>query len=120
MSDGNGQAPASRLDLIRDELKDAKIKQSKIKLREWGDLEELVGRNVNEHIGSDYPPIWFMQGVLWLWLRRKHPQLTYADFGEVDLELLFEVTKRSQEDDADPTPASGGSPPSPASATSGG
>jgi hypothetical protein len=127
MSLSNGQVSPERVALILEELKTTKVLQSKIKLREWSDLEDKVDREVNPWIGHAFPPIWFMQGVLWLWLRRKHPQLTFEDFGELDTEQLAEVTQRSSEDEPDPTSGSseptGDVPkpkPSRASATSGG
>ena len=125
MSLGNGQVSPERVALILEELKTTKVRQSKIKLREWSDLEDKVDHEVNPWIGHAFPPIWFMQGVLWLWLRRKHPQLQFEDFGELDLEIM-EAT-RPREGDLDPPSSppepSGDAQPQPslpASAVSGG
>ena len=126
MSEGNGTPAPETLDLIRRELKGLKIDKGKVKLREWDDLEDKTGREVSPWVGSDHPPIWFMRGVLWLWLRRKHPQLTFEDFGELDLEDL-NATRGDDEKALDPTsapPAPRGGKrkptPSPTSAASGG
>jgi hypothetical protein len=114
---GNGRLTPEQVEaLVRAEIPTLKINQGKIKLREWDDLEDKTDQPISPWIGANFPPIWFQQGVLWLWLRRKHPQLTYEDLGELDLELLYEA--RGAEGTPDPT--SGGEPPnSPASATSG-
>jgi hypothetical protein len=74
MSDGNGQLTPEQVEaLVREEFPTLKVDQGKIKLREWDDLEDAAGREVSPWVGVDVPPIWFMRGVLWLWLRRKHP-----------------------------------------------
>jgi len=125
MSDGNGTPTPETLELIKRELQGLKVDQGKVKFREWSDLEDAAGHECNPWIDHPEPPFWFMQGVLWLWLRRKHPQLRFADFGELDLETM--AAARPQEPDLDPTSApperSGDEPtptPSPPSATSGG
>jgi hypothetical protein len=127
MSLSNGQVSPERVALILEELKTTKIRENKIKLHEWSDLEDKVEHEVMPWIGHGLPPIWYMQGVLWLWLRRKHPQLTFEDFGEIDTEQLIEITQRNAEADVDPTsgssePTAAAPKPKPsrASATSGG
>lgn len=111
-----------RLELIRKELPNLKVDQGKIKLREWDDLEEKVSKLVTPWVGSSYPPMWFLKGVLWLWLRRDHPQLTYEDFGELDLAQLKDAGQLLMDDlsdEPDPTGGEPAPPSSPPSATSG-
>jgi hypothetical protein len=119
---GNGNLSAEQVEaLVRAEIPGLKIDQGKIKLREWDALEDKTGREVVPWVGADGPPIWFMQGVLWLWLRRTHPGLTFEALGEIDLALLFEASGQRGET-VDPTEPGGEPqtpPPSPASATSG-
>jgi len=126
MSQDNGKLTSEQVEaLLREELPALKtnpISQARIKLREWSDLEDATGQNVNPWIGHNFPPIWFMQGVLWLWLRRKHPALTFEALGEIDTELLFDASNQGTEEAQDPTvpDAEPPRPPTlPASATSG-
>jgi hypothetical protein len=137
MSDTNGKlTPAQVEALVRAELPTLKVDQGKIKLREWDDLEEAADRPVTPWVGANFPPLWFIRGVLWLWLRRDHPALTWDDMGELDTALLFEASEAAkaalgidtdEEKGTDPTSGSGeptaGEPPpqpSPTSVTSGG
>jgi hypothetical protein len=127
MSDTNGRLSPEQVEaLVREAVPGLKIDQGKIKLREWDDLEDAADRPVSPWVGANFPPLWFIRGVLWLWLRRNHPALTFADLGEIDLELLREARMvPGQEDEPDPTGGKigtgDGSPPtpSPSSATSG-
>jgi hypothetical protein len=123
MTQANGALTPEQVEaLVRAEFPTLKIDQGKIKLREWDDLEDAAGREVSPWVGQDVPPIWFMRGVLWLWLRRKHPALTFEALGEIDTDLLFEASEQSRKASLDPTePSDDGSKPasSLASATSG-
>jgi len=128
--DSDGRLSPEQVEaLVRAEIPGLKINQGKIKLREWDDLEDVADRPVSPWVGANFPPVWFIQGVLWLWLRRKHPQLTYQDMGELDMELLQDAQVVPAEEPADGVdPTSGNTEPSsngqrtasPASATSGG
>jgi hypothetical protein len=126
----NGRLTTKQVEaLVRDSIPGLKIDQGKIKLREWDDLEDAADRPVTPWVGANFPPLWFIRGVLWLELRRAHPALTFQDLGEINAELLFEASKWAKEETpAAPDPTGGNdeptgeSPPtpSPTSATSGG
>lgn len=126
----NGKLTTKQVEkLVRAAIPTMKVDQGKIKLREWDDLEDVADRPVTPWVGANFPPLWFIRGVLWLWLRRDHPSLTFDDLGELDTELLFEAKVVGGGGDEEPDPTSVGeqptpdgprSTPSPSSASSGG
>ena len=140
MSEGNGVPPQATLDLITEALRQLKanggLDRGELKFGELEDLEDILlradhPRPLNEemrlplHLASYR----FMRGVLWLWLRRDHPQLAFDDFRDIDQNTLIDALGEEEEPagaEPDPTepPAPSGEPPRPkrsrASATSGG
>jgi hypothetical protein len=54
----------------------------------------------------------FMRGLLWLKLRREHPELTLDDFRTLDLKTIAEALVRPEDEAPDPT-GGGEHPPTP-------
>jgi len=118
----NGVPPQATMDLIIEGLKGMKrIDRWKFKVGEFEDLEDEAGRPVSSQIASPAPAMWFMRGMLWLALRRKHPELQYDAFRHLDMETISEAFAAGEDDEdegLDPTspPSSGtGAATSPAS-----
>lgn len=103
----NGAPPQATMDLIAEALKGMqRIDRWKFKLWEYEDLEEQAGRPVSSQIASPAPAIWFMRGMLWLALRRKHPELAFDDLRYLDMETISEAFAAGEDDEdegLDPT-----------------
>lgn len=130
MSQGNGTPPQATLDLITEALKGiGKIERRKFQLWEVEDLEEaLPGQPILDQFYGDAPlTTKFLRGLLWLRLRRDHPQLVFDDFRTLDMGTFEDAIFSHADEEPDPTsgasaPSSSGrkQKPSRASATSGG
>ena len=135
MTDATKQAANGQVtpELVAAALKGIKrIDQGKFELWEIEDLEDAIGHTVAEYFNDPAPPMRFMRGLLWLRIRRDHPQVTFDDLRTVNLDALEAAFSSPVEDEGlDPTgdgssetsdgkPAPEPSPISLASATSGG
>jgi hypothetical protein len=123
-ANGDGRLTADQVEaLIRTELAEVKIEQGKFKLREWEDLEDAADKAVTPWIGVNFPPLWFIRGEFWLYLRRKEPRLAYEDLAELESDVLLSAINRTQREGSDEDPTPPAAKPerraSPASATSG-
>lgn len=121
----NGEVPAATVALIAAALQGVKrVDQGKFKLGELEDLEDELGTPLSQYFNSSAPPIRFMRGLLWLRLRRDHPQLRFDDLRSIDLDTLeaaFGGGENEEPDSLDPTDAAStpdGTPDSSSSATS--
>lgn len=116
---GNGQALPSGL---------PKVDPGKLKLRELAEAERQVGRRIAGELQSGDLGIDTMQALLWVVLRKHHPQMTFEQAGEYDMDTLqaaFEGDQAEQGGGLDPTSVPAGtvsatSRPTPSSTSSGG
>lgn len=114
MSQGNGQVPQATMELITQALKGVgRVDRRTFKLWEIEDLEEILpGHPVMDVVFGDAPlTTKILRGLLWLRLRRDHPQLAFDDFREFDVgtfedAVLAGVNEEpdAEEPDAEPDP----------------
>jgi hypothetical protein len=100
----NGQASA----------KLRKIDPGKLKLRELGEVEKLIGRRIAGELQSGDLGMDAMQALLWVELRKHDPAATFEQAGEYDLatlmDLFADADDEAEGEPVDPTnpPASAG------------
>jgi hypothetical protein len=68
-----------------------KIDPGKLKLRELAEVEKLVGRKIAGELQTLDLGIDTMQALLWVELRKQHPEATFEQAGEYDLETLMDA-----------------------------
>jgi hypothetical protein len=77
-----------------------RVDPARIKLKEMTEIERLLGRRIVPEMQSGDLGIDTMQALLWVTLRRDHPDLTFDDIGEYDLgQLTSALTIQDIEDD---------------------
>jgi hypothetical protein len=135
MSQSNGQVDVTT-EVVSNghmDLTGVRIDPDKLKIRELVEIEKLLGRKVagdmmTGEVGAD-----LMQALLWVALRRKHPQTTFEQAGEFDFNQITGLLATDDDDEVDAvdpqrlpsgnessagSPAPAGSKPAPSSATS--
>jgi hypothetical protein len=119
------------------DLRRVKIDPSRLKLRELAEIERLLDRKLSTEFASGELSMDTMQALLWVELRRQDPAATFEQAGDYDFATLSAAVASDEDDEGDdsvgPTPAtpnavgisavspaSGNSPPTPSSISSGG
>jgi hypothetical protein len=105
----NGHGQVNGLVDASVDLAGVRIDPDKLKIRELVEIEKLLGRKVavdmmTGEIGAD-----LMQALLWIGLRRKHPQVTFEQAGEFDFDQVTDLLGADDEepvegDAVDPQP----------------